>query len=733
MPDLSSTAIADHPAFEERLKHVPQAPGVYLWKDNQGKLIYVGKSKSLRDRMRSYFGAPRGLSGKTRRMVSHIADFDIIVTQSELEALLLEMNLIKQHRPRYNILLKDDKSYPYIKVTLAEEWPRVFTTRKVIDDGARYFGPYANAGSVYKTLDLLNRLFAFRPPYDCKDEKFNRYRKLGKPCMYHEMRRCLGPCVPGLVSQAEYRSAIESVCRFLEGKSDQIARDIRRQMEAAAEEMKFERAAYLRDRLKAIEKVLEKQQVLRTVDTDQDVIAFAREEGGAVVQVLFIRGGKLINAEPFTLQGTEDESDAELLASFITQFYDEAPNIPPNLLLAEHVEEPMIIERWLAQKSGHKVELSVPRRGEKKQMIELAANNARQKLDELRVQWLNTEQRAVGALSELRDLLDLPSLPQRIECYDISNTQGQQSVASMVVFERGEPKPAAYRRFKIKTVQGANDVASINEVIARRFKRAADQVGAKHSPEENPFASEHPEGNASPQPIDAEENPFASEHPEGNASPQPIDAEENPFASEHPEGNASPQPIDAEISFANDDGADVKAEHLPHDDLMLEDSSLANASPLQTEAAKWADLPDLLLIDGGRGQLNAALAALRDMGFAHIPTVGVAKGVDRNRFDLVLPDRASPIVLARDSRALSLVQRIDEEAHRFAITYHRKLRDKATFKSPLLDIPGIGPKRKKALLKQFGSLDALRSASVDDLAAVPGMTRKAAEELKGLL
>ena len=691
MPDLSSTAIADHPAFEERLKHVPQAPGVYLWKDNQGKLIYVGKSKSLRDRMRSYFGAPRGLSGKTRRMVSHIADFDIIVTQSELEALLLEMNLIKQHRPRYNILLKDDKSYPYIKVTLAEEWPRVFTTRKVIDDGARYFGPYANAGSVYKTLDLLNRLFAFRPPYDCKDEKFNRYRKLGKPCMYHEMRRCLGPCVPGLVSQAEYRSAIESVCRFLEGKSDQIARDIRRQMEAAAEEMKFERAAYLRDRLKAIEKVLEKQQVLRTVDTDQDVIAFAREEGGAVVQVLFIRGGKLINAEPFTLQGTEDESDAELLASFITQFYDEAPNIPPNLLLAEHVEEPMIIERWLAQKSGHKVELSVPRRGEKKQMIELAANNARQKLDELRVQWLNTEQRAVGALSELRDLLDLPSLPQRIECYDISNTQGQQSVASMVVFERGEPKPAAYRRFKIKTVQGANDVASINEVIARRFKRAADQVGAKHSPEENPFASEHPEG------------------------------------------NASPQPIDAEISFANDDGADVRAEHLPHDDLMLEDSSLVNASPLQTEAAKWADLPDLLLIDGGRGQLNAALAALRDMGFAHIPTVGVAKGVDRNRFDLVLPDRASPIVLARDSRALSLVQRIDEEAHRFAITYHRKLRDKATFKSPLLDIPGIGPKRKKALLKQFGSLDALRSASVDDLAAVPGMTRKAAEELKGLL
>ncbi len=658
MPDLSYTAIADPAAFEERLKHVPQLPGVYLWKDAQGTLLYVGKSKSLRDRMRSYFGAPRGLNAKTRRLVSHIADFEIIVTQSELEALLLEMNLIKQHRPRYNILLKDDKSYPYIKVTLQEEWPRIFTTRKVVDDGARYFGPYASAGSVYTTLDLLNRLFAFRPPYECKDDKFNRHRRMGKPCLYHDMKRCLGPCVPGLVSQEDYRRAIEAVCRFLEGKSDQVVRDIRKRMEQSAEELNFERAAYLRDQLRAIEKVLEKQQVLRTVDTDQDVIAFARQEGSAVVQVLFIRGGKLINAEPFTLQGAEDESDAALLASFLTQFYNTAPNIPPNLLLADHVEEPIIIERWLAQKSGHKVEIQVPRRGEKRQLVELATQNARQKLDELRLQWLNSEQRAVAGLSELRDLLDLPSLPQRIECYDISNTQGAQSVASMVVFERGEAKPAAYRRFKIKTVEGANDVASIHEVIRRRFKRAAEA-------------------------LESEMLRTASADPDA------------PLAEPQPE---TPQ-----------------------------------ESAVKAQVDKWGDLPDLLLIDGGKGQVNAALAALRDLGFDYIPVVGVAKGVGRDRFDLVRPDHDDLLVLPRDSRALSLVQRIDEEAHRFAITYHRKLRSKATFKSPLEDIPGIGPKRKRALLKAFGSLDAIRQASIDEIAAVPGMTRKAAEELKGLI
>ncbi len=639
--------------FEERLKNVPQLPGVYQWKDAQGKLLYVGKSKSLRDRMRSYFANPRTLNGKTRSLVRQIADFEIIITQSELEALLLEMNLIKHNKPKYNIRLVDDKSYPYIKVTLKDDWPKVMTTRKVLDDGARYFGPYASAGSVYRTLDLLNRLFAFRPLKDCKDDKFNRYHKLGKPCLYYDMKRCLGPCVP-MIAREEYRQAIDSVCRFLEGKSEAIVRDVRQNMEQAAENLNFERAAYLRDKIRDIEKVMERQQVLRTVDTDQDVIAFAREEGSAVVQVMYIRGGKLIGAEPFALQGTEDESDANLISSFLTQFYDSAPMVPPQVLLAEHPEEPAIIESWLAQKGGHKVQIQVPRRGEKRDLIDMASRNAQQKLDELRLQWLNREQRAVAGLSELRDLLDLPDLPKRIECYDISNTQGRDSVASMVVFEFGEPKTSAYRRFKIKTVEGANDVASIQEVLRRRFKRAAAVLSEDSKPVDESYEQ-------------------ATEAPPGNNEAQ------------------------------------------------------------DEKAAAWAELPDLLLIDGGRGQLNGALAVLKELGFEDIPAVGVAKGVDRNRFDLVRPDHADPVVLARDSKALMLVQRVDEEAHRFAITYHRKVRDKNTFKSPLEEIPGIGPRRKKALLKRFGSLDGIRNASIEDIASVPGMTKRAAEELKGMI
>ncbi len=674
MPDFSYTAIRDPAAFEERLKRVPDAPGVYLWKDAAGALLYVGKSKRLRDRMRSYFGSPRGLNAKTRRLVSHIADFDIVVTQSELEALLLEMNLIKQHRPRYNILLKDDKSYPYIKVTLQEDWPRIFPTRTVLEDGARYFGPYASAGSVYKTLDLLNRLFAFRPPYECKDDKFNRHRKLGKPCLYYQMRRCLGPCVPGLVSQEEYRATIAAVCRFLEGRTEQVVRDIRREMEAAAEALNFERAAFLRDRITAIERISERQQVLRTVDEDQDVIAFAREDGSAVVQVLFIRGGKLVNAEPFTLQGAEDESDAALLGSFITQFYDRAPTVPPTLLLADHIEEPMIIASWLAQKSGHKVEIAVPRRGEKKELVELAATNARQKLAELRQQWLNSEQRAVAGLSALRDLLGLPALPQRIECYDVSTIQGQHTVASMVVFEHGEPKSSAYRRFRIKTVEGANDVAALREVLGRRFRRAAATRGAQGE--------------------------------EVLEAPPPAAGATRAAA----QGEEELSPPAAPILDAGVPGAE-------------------QAPP----PSAWAELPDLVLIDGGRAQVNGALAALREAGFDQIPVVGVAKGPDRDRFDLVRPDRPEALALERTSPALHLVRRIDEEAHRFAITYHRKLRGKAALTSTLEEIPGIGPRRKKALLQAFGSLEGIRRASVEELAAVPGMNRKAAETLKGLL
>lgn len=665
MVHLRNTAIQDEAAFEERLKNVPLVPGVYLWKDATGKILYIGKSKVLRDRMRSYFGAPKGLSGKTRRLVSLIADFDYILTSSELEALVLEMNLIKQHRPRYNVLLKDDKSYPYIKITLQEKWPRLFTTRKVTDDGARYFGPFASAGSVRSTLKLLNKLFHFRPPYDCSDTKFDRHRRLGKPCMYFDIHRCLGPCVPELTSNEEYRRAIGDACLFLEGKSEQILRDQRRKMLAASEQMEFERAAYIRDQIEALEKVLERQKVLKTAATDQDVIAFAREDGSAVVQVFFVRGGKLIGAEPFTLEGTDDVDDQELLTQFLTQFYDQATSIPNNILLAEHPEEAAIIESWLQQKGGHRVSIDVPRKGEKRQLLDLAAKNATQKLEEVRLKWLSSSQRAIGALTELRDLLDLPGLPRRIECYDISNTQGTNSVGSMVVFDGGEAKKSEYRRFKIKTVQGANDVASLQEVLRRRFRRAQQAQGE----------------------IVEINNATDADKPPADL----VDA---------------PDPSDVSAPSGGD-GQEVDE--------------------------RWADLPDLIIVDGGKPQVNAVKTVLDELAFGHIPVVGATKGPNRDRFDLQLPFTPAPIMLPRTSPALHLVQQIDEEAHRFAITYHRKLRDKNTFVSPLVEIPGIGPKRKQALLKHFGSLDAIRQATIEELAAVPGMTRKAAEELKGLI
>ncbi len=662
MPDLSYTAIANPAAFEERLKNVPLVPGIYIWKDRSGNILYVGKSKSLRDRMRSYFGAPRGLSSKTRRLVSNIADFDFVITKTELEALLLEMNMIKQHRPKFNVMLKDDKSYPYIKITLQEPWPRVFTTRKVLEDGAKYYGPYSSAGAVRRTLKELNKLFAFRPSFDCKDDKFSRHRKLGKPCIYYDIKRCLGPCVIGLVAQEDYRSAIDSVCRFLEGKTESLVKNLRKKMEAAAENMAFERAGYLRDQIRDIEKISEQQQVLRTVATDQDVIALAREEGSAVVQVFYIRGGKLIGAEPFTLQNTEGEDDQKLLTSFLTQFYDSAATVPPNLLLADRPEEPMIIEQWLSQKGGHKVEIQVPRRGEKRKLVEMAERNARQKVEELRLQWLNSEQKAVASLGEIRDLLGLGGLPQRIECYDISNTQGTNSVGAMVVFEQGEPKKNRYRKFKIKTVQGANDVASIQEVLRRRFARAAALLDEDQTTDGDP-------GN------DGAAGEAAREIGDGVAEvPQP----------------SAPSAADE----------------------------------------TWAEMPDLILIDGGAGQLNGAMEVLRSLRFDHIPTVGVVKGVNRDRFDLLVPGAGELIVLKRDSAALRLIQTIDEETDRFAKDFHRSLRAKAAIKSQLDDVAGIGPKRKKELIRRFGSLDGIRKASVEELAAVPGMTRKQAEELK---
>ncbi len=659
MPDLTHTNIDNKPLFEERIKNLPQVPGVYIYRDKGNTIIYVGKSKNLRDRVRSYFGASRGLTAKTRRLVQNIAEFEFITTDTELEALLLEMNLIKQHRPRYNVLLKDDKTYPYIKIT-NEKWPRVIRVRKVVDDGGVYFGPFARASSVYATIELLNKLFAFRL---CNDDMFRKHERMARPCMYYDIRRCLGPCVPELTSPDEYASAIDKVRLFLSGRPEHILRDLKSKMAEAAEALRFEQAAYIRDQIRAVEKVMERQKVLSTAATDQDVIAFARDEGKAVVQVFYIRGGKLIGSEPFTLQGTDEEASEELMSSFLTQFYDTAANIPPNILLADYPEESQIIEEWLGKKGGHKVTLHVPRRGEKKDLVDLAARNAAQTLEQLRLQWLNTEQRATAGLSQLRDILELSDIPLRIECYDISNTQGTNSVGSMVVFEHGEPAKKHYRRFKIKTVVGANDVASLQEVLRRRFAR-----------------------------VDAEES--GSTQDSGALAP-------------------------AEATAADADG---------------EPRDAGDPAPSGGEDT-WATLPNLVLIDGGIGQVNAAAATLAAAGFGAIPVVGLVKGATKGHlpYGFMRPGNSTPLALPTNAPALHLVQRIDEEAHRFAITYHRKLRSKGMTRSVMEEIPGIGPKRKKALLQAFGSLDGIRQASVEQLAALPGMTRKVAEELKALI
>lgn len=595
--------------LQARLKALPTKPGVYIYKDESGTVIYVGKAVSLRNRVRSYFRAQVD-SPKTRRLVSNIADFEYIVTDSELEALVLECNLIKQHRPRYNVRLRDDKSYPYIKVTMAEDWPRVFVTRRLVQDGSRYFGPFTDSKSVWRTLDLLHRIFPFR---SCDREITGKDER---PCLDYHIRRCVGPCI-GASDRETYLVVVKQVCQFLEGKHEQITSDLRRKMEEAAEALQFERAAFLRDQIQSVEKVTERQKVMSTTTIDQDVIAFARSNGDACVQIFFIRGGKLIGREHFVLEGTQDEDGEEIMGSFVTQFYDHAAYVPPSIVLQNDIEEASVIESWLREKRGDKVALCVPRRGESKQLVDMVAANAAETLEQLRARWLADQKKTSEAIADLAEALDLPAPPKRIECYDISNVQGTNSVGSMVVFEGGQPKNSEYRRFKIKTVEGANDFASLQEVLRRRFKRA--------------------------------------------------------------------------------------------------DST-----------SSWAVAPDLVIVDGGKGQLGAAMEVIHELGIDNVPVAGLAK----EREELFLPEREDPILLPRTSQSLYLVQRIRDEAHRFALAYHMKLRTKGQVLSLLDEIPGIGPKRRNALMRHFGTIKAIRNASVEDMLKVDGMTRVAAQAVK---
>lgn len=663
------------------MKALPQSAGVYIMRNRQNDIIYVGKAKVLPNRVRTYFGSLRGQTPKVWRMVSEIYDFEYIVTDTELEALILESQLVKKHQPRYNIRLKDDKTYPYIKVTLQDVWPRVVSTRKMLNDGAAYFGPYAGMGTVNEIIDLLDKLFPFRT---CDKEITGRD---ARPCLEYFIHRCLGPCA-GLAEKPAYDAAIKQVMLFLDGKQDTIVKTMRRDMETASEKLEYERAAVIRDRIRSLDRVLEQQKVFTTATTDEDVIAFAQNDGSACVQVFFIRGGKLLGREHFMLEGTADAEPGEILEGFMEQFYDEAAYVPPKLLLQADVNDADIIQAWLREKRGNKVTLSVPRRGEKRDLIELAARNAAETLEQYRLRWLSDEQKSTAALTELQGVLGLPVWPQRIECYDVAHLQGTDTAGAMVVFEQGVPKKKEYRRFQIKT-SGNDDFASMNEMLLRRFKRGVVQrAGAERR--------------------DAVAAARSGER-------------DRPAPSADFEASAR---VQTEAIVDRNEGLLGESVSTLSDKQALSNSVAAESNGWGESA--WAVLPDLIVIDGGKGQLSAARHALEESGIRDIPLISLAKKEEH----IFVSGRSEAIVLSKNSEALRMLQRIRDEAHRFSNTYNRKLGAKRAVRSKLDVVPLIGPVRKKALMRHFGSTRAIRDATVEDLMAVKGMDRAAALSIK---
>ncbi|MCJ7510459.1 MAG: excinuclease ABC subunit UvrC, partial [Dehalococcoidia bacterium] len=626
-----------------------------------------------------YFGSPHSFEPKVRRLVEQIADFEFIVTDSAQEALILEATLVKRHQPFFNVRLKDDKHYPYLKIDLGSRWPRVEITRRVQPDGgSRYFGPYASAGSVRKTLDLVKKLFPWRSCTKAITGKDPR------PCLDYYIHRCVAPC-SGYCTREEYDNVIRQVILFLEGRADEVVKELRQRMAEAAEGWEFERAAVLRDQIHAVESVTERQAMASTEFVDTDVFGLARQDNQACVQVFFIRATKVIGRDTFTLEGVSDEPEEQVVASFLKQFYQSATYVPQRILLPCRVPEAPLIQAWLSQMRGSKTELVAPQRGEKRRLVAMAEENAREALQMMRARWLADSGKTQAALEELQEELNLPSLPQRIECYDISNTGGTSAVGSMVVFLEGRPRPAEYRRFRIKTVAGADDYAMLQEVLRRRFKRASARGEPVLSAAEGPIEGRPDSGPAHPEPVlSAAEGPVEPRPDSGPTHPWPVE----------------PRP----------------------------DSDTAHPEPVEgrSDEGGWGVLPDLVIVDGGRGQLNAALDVMRDLGVGHIPAAGLAKQHE----ELFVQDVSEPIVLPRTSQALYLVQRIRDEAHRFAITYHRGVRQKAGIQSALDAIPCIGPKRKRALLHKFGSVQRIRQASLDDIAATPGFTRALAERVR---
>src|SRR5579871_5471067 len=602
------------PVVEEKLKTLPTRPGCYLYKDGNGTVIYVGKAINLRNRVRSYFQKSANHTPKVRRLVSNIRDMEILVCDTELEALVLECSLIKKHQPHYNVRLRDDKQYPYLCLTTSEPFPRLILVRRVREDKNTYFGPYPNSRSVYATMEVVNRLF----PLIACGKSFDG-TPVQKPCLYHHMGQCLAPCA-GLADKEEYAAAVKDVSDFLSGREEGIVKKLRAQMEEAAENLEFERAARLRDRVQGVEEALQRQRVITTDMVDQDVIAVVEDNtglNGACVQMFYIRGGKLIGQNHVMVEGTGEETEADVVQEFVKQYYQNANYIPQEILLPYDLAEVDIVQSWLRQRKGKKVEIHVPLRGDKKKLVDMATENATHALDQIKAEMRAKLGSTTKALQELADALGLSEPPQRIECYDISNTQGENQVASMVVCEKGQMNKQEYRRFKIQREDDKpNDFASMEEVIRRRLKEAK-------------------------------------------------------------KGNE-----------------------------------------------KFNKLPDLIIVDGGRGQVSSALAAMTETQMM-LPLAGLAKQFEH----LFLPNEPDPVILPRNSQALFLNQRIRDEAHRFANTFQAQVRDRKATHSVLDEIPGIGPKRRKALQVYFGSVSKMRAASVAELAQAPGMNPGLAEVL----
>ena len=610
--------------FEEELKKLPKEPGVYIMRDDKNVILYVGKAINLHNRVRSYFRENIGRGPMIDKMVSLIARFEYIVTDSELEALVLENNLIKENSPKYNTLLKDDKTYPYIKVTVGEEYPRILFSRTMKKDKSKYFGPYTSAAAVKDTIELLNKLYTLRT---C-NRSLPRDIGMERPCLNYHIKQCLAPC-QGYVSKEQYREQVAQALEFLGGNYNMILSDLENKMKTAAEALDFEAAAGYRDLYNSVKQVSQKQKITDSVGEDKDIIALYQDEREAVVQVFFVRDGKMIGREHYYMTNVSSDSKPEILENFVKQFYAGTPFIPRELMLQYEIGDQALIEKWLTGRKGSRVHVRVPKIGSKEKLVELAAQNAKHVLEQDRERLKREEGRTIGAVREIASLLGLEHI-ERMEAFDISNINGFENVGSMVVFEKGKPKPSDYRKFRIRTVSGPDDYACMREVLTRRFVHG------------------------------------------------------------------------------------------------MEESKQLEEKELDQEFGSFTKFPDLLMMDGGRGQVNIALSVLAELKIG-IPVCGMVKDDNHRTRGLYFNNVELPI--DTHSEGFKLITRVQDEAHRFAIEYHRSLRSKAQIKSVLDDIPGVGPARRKALMRHFKSIEEIKAASAEQLAEVPEINRRAAEEI----